>query len=74
VYCQRDYKNLFLPRCNRCHEIIEDGQVYSALDHAWHPECFTCASCDVPIRAGQKFFAKDEQPYCSDCYTERFLP
>ena len=43
-YCEDDYQQLFSPRCARCNKAILDKCV-SALDQAFHPECFACSDC-----------------------------
>ena len=36
----------------------------------YHPECFVCKSCEVPLKGSYK--TKNGQPYCSDCHEKRF--
>nr|XP_020667265.1 paxillin [Pogona vitticeps] len=43
-YCEKDYHNLFSPRCYYCNGPILD-KVVTALDRTWHPEHFFCAQC-----------------------------
>ncbi|CAJ0964907.1 unnamed protein product [Ranitomeya imitator] len=43
-YCEKDYHNLFSPRCFYCNGPILD-KVVTALDRTWHPEHFFCAQC-----------------------------
>ena len=40
-------------------------------NEAWHRDCFTCAHCREPL-AGQKFAARNDQPYCAKCFGQLF--
>ncbi|XP_035502510.1 leupaxin isoform X3 [Scophthalmus maximus] len=43
-YCDRDYHQLFSPRCAYCKGPIVQN-VLTALDQTWHPEHFFCMHC-----------------------------
>ncbi|XP_064355580.1 transforming growth factor beta-1-induced transcript 1 protein isoform X1 [Dromaius novaehollandiae] len=47
-YCERDYFQLFAPRCGQCAQPILDKMV-TALDKNWHPEHFCCVKCGRPF-------------------------
>jgi hypothetical protein len=49
VYCKKDFKQLFLPKCRACNKTVEKEAV-SAMDGKlrgkWHLDCFGChVSC-----------------------------
>ena len=58
--------------CAACNKPII-GQVCTALGRTWHPEHFTCVTCDVPLGA-KNFFERDGKPYCEKDYHEKFAP
>lgn len=49
------------------------GQVCTALGRTWHPEHFTCVTCEVPLGA-TNFFERDGRPFCERDYHEQFAP
>lgn len=42
--CPQDYQQRYGTRCFGCHAFIQ-GEVVSALGHAYHPRCFVCSAC-----------------------------
>uniref|UniRef100_A0A3B3SZV8 Leupaxin n=1 Tax=Paramormyrops kingsleyae TaxID=1676925 RepID=A0A3B3SZV8_9TELE len=44
AYCQKDYQNLFSPRCGYCKAPILQN-ILTAMNQSWHPEHFFCAEC-----------------------------
>ncbi|XP_070800764.1 paxillin-like [Pituophis catenifer annectens] len=69
-YCERDYFQLFSPRCGFCNEPILDKMV-TALDKNWHPEHFCCVKCGRPFRK-EGFHEKDGKQYCHQDFYELF--
>uniref|UniRef100_A0A8C3HJL9 Transforming growth factor beta 1 induced transcript 1 n=1 Tax=Chrysemys picta bellii TaxID=8478 RepID=A0A8C3HJL9_CHRPI len=69
-YCERDYFQLFSPRCGLCNEPILDKMV-TALDKNWHPEHFCCVKCGRPF-GEEGFHEKDGQQYCRQDFYELF--
>lgn len=63
-HCERCYKGMFMPRCAKCDKTIED-RIITALGKKWHPNCFTCSTCNQPFPGGS-FFERDGFPYCSE--------
>eukprot|EP01089_Gocevia_fonbrunei_P000364 TRINITY_DN1037_c0_g1_i1.p1 TRINITY_DN1037_c0_g1~~TRINITY_DN1037_c0_g1_i1.p1 ORF type:complete len:346 (-),score=65.37 TRINITY_DN1037_c0_g1_i1:105-1142(-) len=61
AYCEQDYLEKFAPKCGRCQKPIQ-GQCTNALGKQWHPQCFTCASCNQPFKG--TFFEHDGNAYC----------
>ena len=39
----------------------------------WHPECFNCAQCHIPL-SPDAFMEKNGKPYCLDDYHRLFSP
>ena len=58
--------------CAACNKPII-GQVCTALGRTWHPEHFTCVTCEVPLGAAS-FFERDGKPFCERDYHEKFAP
>ena len=58
--------------CAACNKPII-GQVCTALGRTWHPEHFTCVTCEVPLGAAN-FFERDGRPFCERDYHEQFAP
>ncbi|KAI4470110.1 paxillin-related [Holotrichia oblita] len=58
--------------CALCEKVIE-GQVLTALEKTYHPNCFVCTECKKPITGGL-FQIKDDKPYCQDDYAQLFAP
>uniref|UniRef100_H3D0A1 Paxillin n=1 Tax=Tetraodon nigroviridis TaxID=99883 RepID=H3D0A1_TETNG len=71
-YCEKDYHNLFSPRCQYCNGPILD-KVVTALDKTWHPEHFFCAQCGSFFGA-EGFHEKDGKAYCRKDYFDMFAP
>ena len=58
--------------CAACNKPIL-GKVVSALGRPWHPEHFTCASCEVEL--GQTtYYESNGRPYCEKDYHELYAP
>ncbi|XP_020383283.1 paxillin-like isoform X2 [Rhincodon typus] len=71
-YCEKDYHNLFSPRCYYCNGPILD-KVVTALDKTWHPEHFFCAQCGA-FFGPDGFHEKDGKAYCRKDYFDMFAP
>ncbi|XP_027202989.2 uncharacterized protein LOC113796898 isoform X2 [Dermatophagoides pteronyssinus] len=71
-YCENDYHKLFSPKCFACSKPIR-GTPLRALGHDWHPECFNCDKCRVPL-SPDNFLEKNGRPYCPNCFDKLFLP
>ncbi|XP_045222608.2 paxillin isoform X15 [Macaca fascicularis] len=71
-YCEKDYHNLFSPRCYYCNGPILD-KVVTALDRTWHPEHFFCAQCGA-FFGPEGFHEKDGKAYCRKDYFDMFAP
>ncbi|XP_071945349.1 paxillin-like isoform X2 [Antedon mediterranea] len=72
AFCERDYHNLFSPRCGYCNGPILDKCV-TALDKTWHPEHFFCAQCGRAF-GEDGFHEKNGKAYCREDYFDMFAP
>ncbi|NXG48659.1 LPXN protein, partial [Psilopogon haemacephalus] len=68
-YCHQDFLALFAPRCQGCERPVT-GNYLSAMQGAWHPECFVCAEC-LSGFAGSSFFELEGRPYCELHFHQR---
>ncbi|XP_040890897.1 nascent polypeptide-associated complex subunit alpha, muscle-specific form-like isoform X1 [Toxotes jaculatrix] len=71
-FCEKDYHNLFSPRCHYCNGPILD-KVVTALDKTWHPEHFFCAQCGA-FFGPEGFHEKDGKAFCRKDYFDMFAP
>ncbi|CAG5133088.1 unnamed protein product, partial [Candidula unifasciata] len=71
IYCERHYADLLYPRCFACDEIIFSREYTQAEGRAWHVHHFCCWYCDAAL-AGQRYIAKDNNPYCVNCFDKLF--
>ncbi|KAM9523703.1 uncharacterized protein ACWYII_043262 isoform 2-T2 [Salvelinus alpinus] len=69
----KDCYQASLELCWACGEVIKD-QVIHALERAYHPPCFICATCSQPI--GEQSFAQGEvgEVYCLQDYYRKYAP
>ncbi|XP_059145442.1 leupaxin-like isoform X3 [Physella acuta] len=72
AYCERDYHQLFAPRCAYCNGPIVDKCI-TALEKMWHPEHFFCAQCGRPF-GEEDFHEKNGKAYCREDYFQMFAP
>lgn len=49
-------------------------KILRALGKAFHPECFSCPSCQKSLDGIPFTVDKENQAFCLDCYHERFSP
>ncbi|KAM3876086.1 leupaxin [Diretmus argenteus] len=71
-YCEKDYHQLFAPRCAYCKGPIMQN-ILSAMDQNWHPEHFFCAHCGDRF-GPDGFLEKDGKPYCNRDFYHLFAP
>ncbi len=45
----------------------------TALERAWHPECFVCADCGGAFGDGG-YHEREGKPFCADCFSVKFAP
>lgn len=65
------------PRGNRvcagCNHEIGYGRFLSCMGTLWHPDCFCCFACKLPIRE-HEFSMSGNDPYHKACYKELHHP
>ncbi|KAL8172006.1 hypothetical protein V2J09_023810 [Rumex salicifolius] len=59
--------------CTGCNNEIGFGRFLSCMGKVWHPECFKCKSCNLPILDYQ-YSVSGDYPYHRACYKEHCLP
>lgn len=73
-YCEKDYLNLFAPKCAYCDSPIVD-KCLTALDKTWHPDHFFCTQCGKKLGDDKEgYHEKDGKPYCREHYFDTFAP
>jgi len=50
--------------CQKCSYIIASNSAMEVDGKLWHPECFTCTICAIPLK---KFYEKDNKLFCNNC-------
>lgn len=59
------------PPCAACGQPLI-GRYTTALNKQWHPQCFRCRLCQIPMGGGGgKFRSKNNVPYCEPCYVTK---
>jgi len=53
------------PSCAGCGRPI-GGHILTALEKAWHPECFVCSQCAKPF-SSPSFVVRQGKPWCDPC-------
>ncbi|XAR73917.1 hypothetical protein NMG60_11008042 [Bertholletia excelsa] len=59
--------------CAGCHAEIGQGRFLSCMGAVWHPECFRCHACDLPI-SDYEFSMSENRPYHKSCYKNKHHP
>ncbi|RYY34356.1 hypothetical protein EON62_03380, partial [archaeon] len=70
AYCERDYMDLFAPRCRGCNDPVADRGMF-ACSASWHTPCFVCTVCKEPF-PDDTYFDVAGRPYCTKDYYEQF--
>jgi len=73
LYCEKHYKEKFVPKCARCLDYITEGCV-RAMEKTWHATCFTCWSCGARFTAETGFHDLKGNPHCEKCYVDAACP
>ncbi|XP_068447548.1 leupaxin [Clinocottus analis] len=71
-YCDKDYHQLFSPRCAYCKGPIVQN-ILTALNQNWHPDHFFCTHCGG-LFGPDGFLEKDGKPYCCKDFYHLFAP
>ncbi|CAF2774260.1 unnamed protein product [Rotaria sp. Silwood2] len=67
-YCERDFQMLFAPCCAECKQAIV-GRVIRALQKCFHPDCFRCQLCQVPL-IEMGFSKYNGRALCRECHVK----
>ncbi|KAG4403744.1 hypothetical protein AAZX31_01G166700 [Glycine max] len=70
------FPHLFPPGyriCAGCKTEIGQGRFLSCMGGVWHPECFCCHACHLPI-TDYEFSMSSNRPYHKACYREKHHP
>ncbi|CAN0872791.1 Protein DA1 [Linum grandiflorum] len=59
--------------CAGCSNEIGAGRFLHCLNAYWHPECFRCHVCNIPI-SDYEFSMSGNYPYHKTCYKEQYHP
>ncbi|KAJ4844868.1 Protein DA1- 1 [Turnera subulata] len=59
--------------CAGCNTEIGHGRFLSCMGAVWHPECFRCHACNLPI-TDYEFSMSGNRPYHKSCYKEQNHP
>ncbi|KAK3231539.1 hypothetical protein Dsin_003420 [Dipteronia sinensis] len=59
--------------CAGCNTEIGQGRFLNCLNAFWHPECFRCRACQLPI-SDAEFSMSGNLPYHKSCYKEQYHP
>ncbi|XP_048130694.1 protein DA1 isoform X3 [Rhodamnia argentea] len=59
--------------CAGCNTEIGHGRFLSCMNAVWHPECFRCHACTLPI-SEYEFSLSGNYPYHKSCYKEHYHP
>ncbi|KAL5558107.1 hypothetical protein UlMin_034318 [Ulmus minor] len=59
--------------CAGCQTEIGFGRYLNCLNGFWHPECFRCRACNLPI-TDYEFSTSGNFPYHKACYKENYHP
>lgn len=59
--------------CAGCKAEIGHGRFLSCMNAVWHPECFRCHACDLPI-TDYEFSMSGNRPFHKSCYKEQHHP
>ncbi|KAJ0704154.1 putative transcription factor interactor and regulator LIM family [Helianthus annuus] len=59
--------------CAGCNGRIGHGRFLSCMGGVWHPECFRCHACNLPI-SDYEFSMSENRPFHKSCYKEHHHP
>ncbi|WVY92191.1 hypothetical protein V8G54_037705 [Vigna mungo] len=63
----------YFPMGSRYELDIGYGRYLNCLNAFWHPECFRCRACNLPI-SDYEFSTSGNYPYHKSCYKESYHP
>uniref|UniRef100_A0AAQ4S781 non-specific serine/threonine protein kinase n=1 Tax=Gasterosteus aculeatus aculeatus TaxID=481459 RepID=A0AAQ4S781_GASAC len=71
LFCKKHYWARYGEHCHGCQETISKGLIMVAGDQKYHPECFTCVSCEMFIGDGDTYtLVERTKLYCGHCFRQ----
>ncbi|KAK2828221.1 hypothetical protein Q5P01_019255 [Channa striata] len=71
LYCKKHYWARYGEHCHGCKDTISTGLIMVAGDQKYHPECFTCMSCEMVIGDGDTYtLVERSKLYCGTCFCQ----
>ncbi|XP_068572194.1 LIM domain kinase 1-like [Cebidichthys violaceus] len=71
LYCKKHYWARYGEHCHGCKETIATGLIMVAGEQKYHPECFTCMSCEMFIGDGDSYtLVERTKLYCGHCFCQ----
>uniref|UniRef100_A0A8C9XR00 non-specific serine/threonine protein kinase n=1 Tax=Sander lucioperca TaxID=283035 RepID=A0A8C9XR00_SANLU len=71
LYCKKHYWARYGEHCHGCKETIATGLIMVAGEQKYHPECFTCMSCEMFIGDGDTYtLIERTKLYCGHCFCQ----
>ncbi|XP_008286812.1 LIM domain kinase 1-like [Stegastes partitus] len=71
LYCKKHYWSRYGEHCHGCKDTITTGLIMVAGDQKYHPECFTCMSCEMVIGDGDSYtLIERSKLYCGHCFCQ----
>ncbi|XP_034540486.1 LIM domain kinase 1-like [Notolabrus celidotus] len=71
LYCKKHYWARYGEHCHGCRESITTGLIMVAGEQKYHPECFTCVSCEIFIGDGETYtLVERTKLYCGHCFSQ----
>ncbi|XP_062261645.1 LIM domain kinase 1-like [Platichthys flesus] len=71
LFCKKHYWGRYGEHCHGCKETITTGLIMVAGEQKYHPECFTCMSCDMFIGDGETYtLVERTKLYCGQCFCQ----
>ncbi|KAL3042713.1 hypothetical protein OYC64_020599 [Pagothenia borchgrevinki] len=69
LYCKKHYWARYGEHCHGCKDTIATGLIMVAGEQKYHPECFTCMSCEMFIGDGDTYtLVERTKLYCGHCF------
>ncbi|XP_069575746.1 LIM domain kinase 1-like [Brachyistius frenatus] len=71
LYCKKHYWSRYGEHCHGCKDTITTGLIMVAGEQKYHPECFTCTSCEMVIGDGDTYtLIERSKLYCGHCFSQ----
>jgi hypothetical protein len=70
IHCEHCYEKYYAPTCSKCQRKVM-GEILTALQKQYHPECFTCSHCHKTFGTSS-FFVENGQPFCEADWNNLF--